>query len=179
MIHLAASVTAPGTTLTGVVSIGWSCRPAIGAFSSRLSLDKCSSSLGPSHTQAWYFYKMYLMYSYSQDRHYAILLQIPLPKMRRQWQPRSRWMSPARDQNEAEAIVVARPLGIQLSIYRLWRLLIQTGLLLGWCSYKIYASTQCYGSVPAIECIHCCSPRVGGGRLLKGIVQPKFYRGQK
>jgi hypothetical protein len=78
-------------------------------------------------------------------------------------------MTPARGMDEssqgpkrAVAEAVGCPLGVQPGIHRHWRLLLQVGQLLGYCSYKAMPSTRHFG----IQ-IQCHSSRIGGAGLLK------------
>jgi hypothetical protein len=54
-IQLAASATAPGANRPAFFPLGHSRRPALGAPSSRLSLDEWCGNMSPSHTQALHY----------------------------------------------------------------------------------------------------------------------------
>ncbi len=160
-------------------------RPALEAPSSWLSLDKNSSSMGPSHTQALRLNKMCLMYSYAQDKH--LIAKTTLSPDGRWWRSTRRStadpttkdrttlkITPARGLNESSqgprrchsrtrSSSSGDPTKYKQAI------LIQIGQLLGCCSYIAVPSTQRYGTRR-----RCRRSRIDGGGLLKAAQKNSF-----
>ncbi len=111
------------------------------------------------------------------NEHYAAPLQAP-PLRTKRWRrqpPPSAWMSLARDQEEAIAEALARPLGVQSGIDNHCRLFPHIASCQGVAFRKLrppLGST----AVSAVGWRRCSSSRIGGGGLLKAPQESSLAR---